>query len=140
MSLERTLLSRPWPPRGVADVQNLDQVSSDPIENLVRISQYQHGADMGPADDQRCAQRMVIEAVDDVLDTPSNRLGNAGISDCAVERADPLKVPDRAQRIDDCHALRNFANAAFTSASLATSPLSSCAMASSIARSSSSPA
>src|SRR6202035_2514057 len=76
---------------------------------------------------------MLGYAADDALDPLTNCSGYPGARNGMVVSGDCLKVASGPRRIDDVHAPRNLANAALTSASLATSPRSSSAMASSMA-------
>src|SRR3984957_16232611 len=76
---------------------------------------------------------MLGNAADDVLDPRTNCSGYPRARNGIVVSGDCLKVASGPRRVDDVHAPRIFANAALTSASPATSPRSSSAIASSMA-------
>jgi len=55
-------------PCRVTNMQDFDSIASEPVENLVWIAQYQHGANAGPINNARCAARATRYAIDDLLD------------------------------------------------------------------------
>src|SRR5258708_15534524 len=118
-------------------MQDIDRVVAHPVKNPEWITDDRNYTDLGALRDPRRGFGQTANAIDNIAQSAFDGCGDrrAGIG-CIVGR-DFVYVSECLTRIDEPHAQRNFAKAALISASVATSPPSTEALAASMTRNSS---
>lgn len=129
--------SSEWPSRRMANMEDVDRVAAKPLEDSKWVADHGCCADVGTLRDAGCRERCALNAVNDVEESSCNGFCHSGTRAGRIVVCDVAEIGKGLSGIENLHLRRNFAKAAAISASVATSPPSTAAMAASMIFSSS---